>query len=90
MLARSSPSHEYNYFFFGDASPPQDATDVHEQYEYYMQNKAAVFPVPDDYMDSHALTCPARETSLHTENARIDDVGDFLIFLWVMGGLARE
>merc|ERR1712070_1105298 len=50
-----------------------DATDVHEQYEYYMQNKAAVFPVPDDYMDSHALTCPARETSLHTENARIDD-----------------
>jgi hypothetical protein len=50
-----------------------DAIDVHEQYEFYMQNKAAVFPVPDDYMDSHALTCPSRETSLHTENARVDD-----------------
>ena len=51
-----------------------DAMGIHEEYEYYMEKKASVAPIPDNYMDSNVLTCPTRESSLYVENARIRDV----------------
>lgn len=50
-----------------------DAMGIHEEYEYYMEKKASVAPIPDNYMDSNVLTCPTRESSLYVENARIRD-----------------